>query len=225
MIRLSSVSKEYYNGQVKTLAIKNVNLYIKCGALACLVGRSGSGKSTLLGLLGLIDTPTSGEILFGQNNVSGLSDSQLAAIRRKKIGIIFQRFNLHPALSALENVMYPLYMLKDKQAKPKAIKALADVGMEELSSRRPKELSGGQMQRVAIARAFAKRPELIIADEPTANLDSENASIVYELLEKFHKEQGATVVIATHDREFVERCSHRITLHDGMLVQNNNVIN
>jgi putative ABC transport system ATP-binding protein len=218
MLELIGVDKEYTNGHVKSFAVRNVSLRIDNGELVCLSGKSGSGKSTLLGVLGLINSPTSGEVMFDGRKVSGTSDSELAKIRRHKIGIIFQQFNLHPALTAVENVMYPLYMLKDNQAKNKAMDALAEVGMETFAKRRPKQLSGGQMQRVSIARAFAKRPELIIADEPTANLDAENTSIVYQLLQRLNRDKGVTVVIATHDRDFSDSCARVLNMRDGKLL-------
>jgi putative ABC transport system ATP-binding protein len=218
MLELIGVDKEYTNGHVKSFAVRNISLKIGSGELVCLSGKSGSGKSTLLGVLGLINTPTSGEVMFDGRKVSGTSDSELAKIRRHKIGIIFQQFNLHPALNAVENVMYPLYMLKDKQAKSKAMDALAEVGMETFAKRRPKQLSGGQMQRVSIARAFAKRPELIIADEPTANLDVENTGIVYQLLQQLNRDKGVTIVIATHDRDFSDSCARVLNMRDGKLL-------
>ena len=147
-----------------------------------------------------------------------MKDSALADLRREKIGIVFQQFNLHPALTALENVMYPLYMLKDQQAKEKALEALEAVGMAEYKDRRPKQLSGGQMQRVSIARAFVKEPELIIADEPTANLDSENTQIIYDLLQDLNQQTGVTVVIATHDQEFASGGPRALNMCDGQLI-------
>lgn len=218
MLALKDVSKEYTNGQVRSFAVRDVNLRIERGELVCLAGKSGSGKSTLLGILGLINLPTSGEVLFDERRVSGASDAELALIRRHKIGIIFQQFNLHPALTAVENVMYSLYMLKDTQARRKAMEALAEVGMDEFATRKPKQLSGGQMQRVSIARAFAKKPELIIADEPTANLDAENTRIVYQLLQRLNRDKGVTVVIATHDRDFSDACARRLDMHDGKIL-------
>jgi putative ABC transport system ATP-binding protein len=218
MLALKDVSKEYTNGHVRSFAVRDVNLRIERGELVCLAGKSGSGKSTLLGILGLINIATSGEVVFDERNVTGASDAELALIRRHKIGIIFQQFNLHPALTAVENVMYSLYMLKDGQARNKAMEALAEVGMESFAGRKPKQLSGGQMQRVSIARAFAKKPELIIADEPTANLDAENTHIVYQLLQRLNRDKGVTVVIATHDRDFSDGCSRRLDMRDGKIL-------
>ena len=218
MFQLKNVSKEYTNGQLRSFAVRDVTLDIARGELVCLAGKSGSGKSTLLGILGLINVPTSGEVVLNDQNVSGASDTQLALIRRHKIGIIFQQFNLHPALTAVENVMYPLYMLKDREARRKAMDALAEVGMASLAGRKPKQLSGGQMQRVSIARAFAKAPELIIADEPTANLDAENTRIVYDLLQSLNRDKGVTVVIATHDSDFSNGCARRIDMRDGQII-------
>ncbi len=218
MLSLKDVSKEYSKGQIKSFAVRDVSLEIRRGELVCLAGKSGSGKTTLLGMMGLINLPTSGRIEFDGINVSSSSDAELARIRRNKIGIIFQHFNLLPALSAVENVMYPLFMLKDAQARKKALEALAEVDMASLAHRKPRQLSGGQMQRVSIARAFAKRPELIIADEPTANLDAENTIVVYELLQRLNREKGVTVVIATHDRDFADSCGRRVGMLDGKLL-------
>jgi putative ABC transport system ATP-binding protein len=218
MLHLNNVSKKYVNGNIATLAVNNVSLKIDRGELVCLTGQSGSGKSTLLSMLGLINPPSIGEILFDEQTVAKMSDSALANIRRHKIGIIFQQFNLHPALSALENVMYPLYMLKDVNAKQKALQALDEVGMADFQNRRPKQLSGGQMQRVSIARAFVKKPQLIIADEPTANLDSENTLIVYDLLKTLNRDKNVTVVVASHDEEFSSSGIRAINMRDGQLV-------
>ncbi len=217
MLSLKNVSKEYTKGQVKSFAVRDVTLSIRRGELVCLAGKSGSGKSTLLGMMGLINVPTSGQIDFDGVDVASSSDAATARIRRNKIGIIFQQFNLLPALSAVENVMYPLLMLNDAQARKKAMDALAEVDMVSFAHRKPKQLSGGQMQRVSIARAFAKRPELIIADEPTANLDAENAKIVYQLLQRVNQEKDVTVVIATHDRDFSDQCGRRVAMLDGQL--------
>lgn len=218
MLSLKDVDKEYSKGQIKSFAVRKVSLEIGRGELMCLAGKSGSGKTTLLGVLGLINTPTSGQVIFDGVDVTSASDARLARIRRRKIGIVFQQFNLLPALSAVENVMYPLYMLKDKEARRKALQALAEVDMASLAHRKPKQLSGGQMQRVSIARAFAKSPELIIADEPTANLDADNAKIVYELLRRLNKDTGVTVVIATHDRDFSDTCGRRVDMLDGKVI-------
>ncbi len=215
MFQLVNVSKTYPVGEVSVCAVSNVNLEIKEGELVCLTGQSGSGKSTLLSMLGLINIPTSGEIRFENTVVSNLGDRKLAAIRRNKIGIVFQHFNLHAALTALENVMYPLYMLRDKSAREKSIAALREVGMEEYANRRPKQLSGGQMQRVSIARAFVKSPKLIIADEPTANLDSQNSNLVYGLIRKLNAEKGVTVVIASHDQHLSNSGIRKVHVKDG----------
>jgi ABC-type lipoprotein export system ATPase subunit len=218
MLELKDVSKKYANGQVGSYAVRDVSVSIGSGELVCLAGKSGSGKSTLLGIFGLINVPTSGEVMFDGKSVNAMRDNALARIRRHKIGIIFQQFNLHPALTAVENVMYPLYMLRDSHARSKAMQALAEVGMDAFAHRRPKQLSGGQMQRVSIARAFAKKPELIIADEPTANLDAENSDTVYQLLQRLNREKGVTLVIATHDRDFAGRCGRKLNMHDGKLL-------
>jgi len=218
MLSLIQVNKEYSSGRVTSFAVRDVSLEIGRGELVCLAGKSGSGKTTLLGIVSLINTPSSGRIVFDGVDATSASDAELAQIRRRKIGIVFQQFNLIPALSAVENVMYPLYMLKDKQARKKALAALAEVDMASLAYRKPRQLSGGQMQRVAIARAYAKRPELIIADEPTANLDAENTAVVYQLLQRLNREMGVTVIIATHDRDFSDQCGRRIDMLDGKLV-------
>lgn len=215
MFKLSCVSKYYMSGELRQYALKEVDLEILPGEFVFLTGPSGSGKSTLLGILGLINMPSSGEFFFEDRSVPNLVDRELASIRRNKIGIIFQHFNLHPALSALENVMYPLYLLKDRQAKEKAMEALEEVGMKDYAERRPRQLSGGQMQRVSIARAFVKRPEIIIADEPSANLDSENSALVYDLIESLNRKKNITVVVATHDKEFLKADGRTVMIKDG----------
>jgi len=218
MLSLENVSKEYGSGTVKSYAVQNVNLNINKGELLCLTGKSGSGKSTLLSMLGLINRPTNGDICFNKKSIIGLGDGELAGIRRDDIGIIFQQFNLHPALSAIENVMYPLYMLNDPYAKEKARAALNEVGMDDFRNRKPKQMSGGQMQRVSIARAFVKEPSLIIADEPTANLDSENTQVVYDLLQKFNQDKEVTVVIASHDQDFANSGIRKVAMRDGNII-------
>jgi ABC-type lipoprotein export system ATPase subunit len=218
MLQLRNVSKHYPQAGQRNTVVQAVDLTIQPGELVVLTGKSGSGKSTLLGMLGLINPPSSGQIWWCGEDITQLHDRALAEIRKNDIGIIFQQFNLHPALSVLENVMYPLMLLKQADAKQKALAALDEVGMLSFAQRKPKQLSGGQMQRVSIARAFVKAPRLIIADEPTANLDSENSAVVYQLLQRLQQDKGVTVVIASHDAEFASSGVRAIRLHDGRIV-------
>ncbi len=218
ILTLDRVSKTFGSGEARAIALQNVSLNIDAGELACLRGPSGSGKSTLLNILGLIDTASSGNIYFGDQPLSGLSQSSYDKIRREHIGFIFQNFNLSPVLSASENVEYPLFLLgtlSKRDIKEKSENALAAVGMGAFGNRKPSQLSGGQRQRVAIARALVKNPRLILADEPTANLDRVNANQIIDLLCRLNGEFGSTVVIATHDDNVANRTNRTIYLQDG----------
>jgi putative ABC transport system ATP-binding protein len=221
ILTLDSVSKTFGSGEARAIALQNVSLNIDAGELACLRGPSGSGKSTLLNILGLIDTASSGNIYFGDQPLSGLSQSSYDKIRREHIGFIFQNFNLSPVLSASENVEYPLFLLgtlSKRDIKEKSENALAAVGMGAFGNRKPSQLSGGQRQRVAIARALVKNPRLILADEPTANLDRVNANQIIDLLCRLNGDFGSTVVIATHDDNVANRTNRTIYLQDGSVL-------
>jgi putative ABC transport system ATP-binding protein len=216
MIRLEKVTKSY-DGTLEVMALKGVDLAIEKGEFMSLAGPSGSGKTTLLNLIGCIDTCTSGEIFINGEPVSGRTRSQLSLLRREKIGFVFQTFNLIPVLTAFENVSFSLSLLgiDVKEVKRRTMKILAEVGLAGLEKRRPSELSGGQQQRVAIARALIKEPSLILADEPTANLDSTTGREILKLMEGLNRSYNATFVFSTHDPMVMEFARRLVMLHDG----------
>jgi putative ABC transport system ATP-binding protein len=219
VIRLKRVSKIYDMGETKVNALQNFEIAIKEGEFVAIMGPSGSGKSTCMNMVGSLDTPTHGEIYLDGNNISTLHESDLAQIRGKKIGFIFQSFNLIPNLTTKGNVMLPMMFqgVDEVERNERAEKYLKLVGLEERMDHYPNQLSGGQQQRVAIARALANDPEVILADEPTGNLDSKTGEIVMEFLDKLHKE-GKTIIMVTHDAELAEEHAEVIYwLKDGKL--------
>ncbi|MCL4247761.1 MAG: ABC transporter ATP-binding protein [Anaerolineae bacterium] len=220
VIRTRDLTKDLPLGKTVVHALRGVNLEIQPGEMVGIVGPSGSGKSTLLGLIGGLDKPTRGSIEIDGVDISKLSEDKLTEIRNEKIGFIFQFFNLIPTLTAQENVALPIQFARkarfssDKRAK----ELLTMLGMADRLNHRPTELSGGQQQRVAIARALANNPPLLLADEPTGNLDSESGEVVLDALEKVRTETGTTVVIVTHDPDLAKRTDRIITLVDGRIV-------
>lgn len=221
MLTFQHLSKTYGSGLAQNTALKDVSADISCGEMVALCGPSGSGKSTLLNLLGLLDTPTQGQIWLDQQPVP-TEPAALAQLRCRAIGFIFQRYNLLPVLTALENVEYPLQLLGVAKAerRARAMALLEAVGVGKFASQRPDQLSGGQQQRVAIARALVKAPPLVIADEPTANLDGVSAAQVIDLMQQLGRDANTTFLIASHDPRLYERCSRLLTLKDGVLVEN-----
>lgn len=220
LIELKEISKKYLLGDTYIEALKNVNLTINKGEFAAIVGASGSGKSTLLNLIGTIDNPDNGEILFLGQNIVKLSEDQKAHLRNEKIGFIFQSFNLIPVLTVLENVQIPLLLntkLSEKEKKELAEKSLVDVGLQDYIKSSPNKLSGGQRQRVAIARALVNNPDFILADEPTANLDSKTTMSVIELMLDLNKRKGVTFLFSTHDEKLMSKVSRIIHIKDGQL--------
>ena len=219
LIRLENVSKTYLMGAAQVPALRGVTLIIEAGEFAALTGPSGSGKSTLLNVCGLIDQPDSGTIRIDEQATGQLTEKELTLIRREKIGFVFQGFNLVPVMTAFENVEYPLFLggagIKERRERVREI--LSQVGLSELAQRRPDELSGGQRQRVAIARALVKQPRLVVADEPTANLDSTTATQIIDLMHELGRSHGTTFLIATHDARVTTRCDRSIVLTDGVL--------
>ncbi len=218
MIRLLDVVKEF-DGKRKVRALDGVSLHIEKGEMAALVGPSGSGKSTLLNLIGTLDRPTAGEIFLDGRKLSGLSDTELTLLRRDKIGFIFQFFNLLPSLTCLENVALPLHLRgwKRAQARARAEELLELVGLKHRLDHLPDELSGGERQRVAIARALSVYPPILLADEPTGNLDTKTGAEILELIRGLHRRLGATVLMVTHDPGVAASCERTITLRDGRL--------
>jgi putative ABC transport system ATP-binding protein len=186
----------------------------------CIIGPSGSGKTTLLNLIGCLDAPTSGEVnLFGKYNVSTLNDKQATLLRRDHIGFIFQTFNLIPVLNVYENIEFPLIIQGVDKAdrKKRVMELIADVGLQEFIKHKPDELSGGQRQRIAVARALVTNPKLVLADEPTANLDKENGRIIMEIMKKLNEEHGVTFIFSTHDQRVMEEGRRTVVLSDGMV--------
>lgn len=199
--------------------LHHLDLEIASGESVAIIGASGSGKSTLLGLLAGLDLPTSGEVRINGENLFALDEDGRAALRGRLIGFVFQSFQLLPALTALENVMLPLELAGAASAREMALTILQRVGLGERLSHYPKHLSGGEQQRVAIARAFATQPKLLLADEPTGNLDSATGARIIDLLFELNREQGTTLVLVTHDAELAARCGRRLRLVDGHLVE------
>lgn len=221
LVSMKDVSKLYPLGKRQVAALSGVNLDIDAGEFVVIRGQSGSGKSTLLNLLSALDHSDSGQVKIKDMNIAELSESQRARFRGKHIGIVFQSFNLIPVLTVLENVMYPLTLrgMSKQQAQSLSLSALNDVELDEFSGQRPNQLSGGQMQRVAIARAIVSKPDLVLADEPTANLDSKTSSTVIELMHRLNQDHGVTFIIATHHDYVMEQASRLITLEDGKIQQ------
>jgi putative ABC transport system ATP-binding protein len=196
----------------------DINLSVKLGTSVAIVGESGSGKSTLLALMAGLDTPTSGEIILLGQALTQLTEDQRAQLRAKRVGFVWQAFNLVPYLTALENVLLPLSLTKEPQAKERALHWLNAVGLSARATHYPKQLSGGEQQRVAIARAFAIQPELVFADEPTGNLDQRTGALVSELMWEMNAQHQTTLVLVTHDPKLAEHCQKQIHLQSGQIV-------
>jgi putative ABC transport system ATP-binding protein len=218
VIVAENLYKIYGRGYTKVNALNNVNVNIRYGDYISIIGPSGSGKSTFMNMIGCLDTPTSGRLLIDGTDVSKLNDNELALIRREKIGFIFQKYNLLPTLSGLENVIFPMSLAgvnpKDRITKGK--KLLEMVGLSKRITHKPNEMSGGEQQRVAIARALANTPSVILADEPTGNVDSKSSSKIMDILEEINK-QGNTVIVVTHDPNIASRAKWIIRINDGMV--------
>jgi len=217
MIRLQDISKVYPMGKRELTVLRGINIHIEQGELVAIMGPSGSGKSTMLNLIGCLDKPTSGSYYLEDREVSQLSSGELAGIRGQKIGFVFQTFNLLPRLSALANVELGMRYAGGVDRK-RAMEALDKVGLSDRAKHRPTELSGGEMQRVAIARALVKNPPLILADEPTGNLDSHSGAEIISILTSLHAEQGITLLMITHDPNIARHCQRIIHFKDGQVV-------
>jgi putative ABC transport system ATP-binding protein len=223
VVKIDNVTRVYNIGKVETKALRGVTLSIENGEFTTLVGPSGSGKTTLLQLIGCLDQPTSGHVYINGKDVSSLNRNQRADMRRGTIGFIFQFFALIPTLSAYENVEMPLLLNGHtaNERRDRVMELLSAVGLSDRANNRPDQLSGGEQQRVAVARALAPKPALILADEPTANLDTTNGAQVMEIMTRLNQETGVTFVFATHDPRVVKFARRVVTLRDGVIVENN----
>jgi len=221
MLVVKNLRKEFKSDAGKVVAVDDISFEVPTGKFASIIGKSGSGKSTLLALLGALDKPTSGQITVGDKHIEGLSDRKLTDYRRNQIGFVFQAYNLVPNLTALENVMLPMEFagVSKSDRKTRAMALLAQVGItEDEQKRKPSRLSGGQQQRVAIARALSNHPKLILADEPTGNLDSASGKIVVDLLHHLAKTENTTIITVTHDLEIARQTEITFKLQDGKLI-------
>ena len=221
MIRIDNVTKIYQMGDTEVRALDGVSLHIDKGEMAAIMGPSGSGKSTLLAILGCLDAPTTGTYALDGLNVEKMKDDQLAFVRNRKIGFVFQQFNLLARTSALENVMLPLTYagISGRERRKRAEEALHQVGLADRMHHRPNELSGGQQQRVAIARALANKPAILLADEPTGALDSRTGAEIIALFQRLHRELGQTVIYVTHDANIARHTERILRIADGRIVE------
>ncbi len=222
MIQLQNITKVYPMGNRELTVLRGINLHVERGEMVAIMGPSGSGKTTILNLIGCLDTPTSGSYYLEGKEVNRLSSGELAKVRGQKIGFVFQTFNLLPRLSALGNVQLGLRFAGGADPE-RAMQALAKVGLSDRANHRPNELSGGEQQRVAVARALAKSPPLILADEPTGNLDSRAGEEVISILSSLRAEQGGTLIMVTHDNNLAHHCQRIIHLKDGQVVMEESV--
>jgi len=223
MIELENVTKVYRMGKVEVPALRGASLNIQRGEIVAIIGASGSGKSTLMNIIGCLDKPTSGRYIFDGADVSQLSDNRLAEIRNKKLGFVFQEYNLLSRVSALSNVELPLIYSGGLQKRKRAREALERVGLGERANHKPTELSGGEQQRVAIARALVNNPSLILADEPTGNLDSASTAEIISIFRQLNQD-GITVIIVTHERDIASQTQRNIHLLDGQITSDERIV-
>lgn len=219
MIELTDITKNYHMGKLDICALDRISLSVRKGELIAIMGPSGSGKSTLMNVLGCLDRPSKGTYTFESREISAMTDDELAHVRNAKIGFVFQSFNLLPRFTALKNVEMPLIYsgVPAKQRTERAMPVMAQVGLQDRMEHKPAELSGGQQQRVAIARALVNNPQLLLADEPTGNLDSRSGAEILNILVDLNR-QGVTIMIVTHDRDVAAQCGRVINLKDGKVV-------
>jgi putative ABC transport system ATP-binding protein len=220
VIQIQDVRKIYRMGDIEVPALNGVSLQIEQGEMVAITGPSGSGKSTLMNIIGCLDTPTSGSYILDGVDVSKMSDDQQALIRNKKIGFVFQTFNLLPRTPALDQVELPMVYAGAPDRKQRALAALESVGLGDRVHHRPNELSGGQQQRVAIARALVNNPSIILADEPTGNLDSKSGVEIMNIFKSLNRDKGLTVILVTHDPNIATQAQRAIRVRDGMIVNN-----
>jgi len=219
MMQFKNISKIYHkNGEQEVRALDKVDLLIEKGDFVAIVGASGSGKSTMMNILGMLDRPTSGDYYMDERKVNSYTDDELARIRNRTIGFVFQKFHLLPKTTAVENVELPLIYSDRKNIRGLGLKALEKVGLKDRLNHTPDELSGGQQQRVAIARALVNEPEIIMADEPTGNLDSSATSEILTIFQKLNSE-GKTIIIITHEQDIAEKANRVIEIHDGRIIK------
>jgi putative ABC transport system ATP-binding protein len=221
IVELRQITKYYGQGEVCVPALQEVNLTLQVGEFTAMAGPSGSGKTTLLNIIGALDRPSEGQVVIEGREINHLSDTDLSHLRRDRLGFVFQTYNLIPVLTALENAEYILMLqgLSREACQHRVRQVLKEVGLEGLEQRFPRELSGGQQQRVAIARAIAPEPALVLADEPTANLDSQTGSALLDLMRRLNEERGITFLFSTHDPEVMKRARRLLSLRDGRIVQ------
>lgn len=218
MIELKNVTKTVRSGEEDLTILDNISLTIPDGEFVSITGASGSGKSTMLGLVAGLDAPTAGSILIDGEDITKMSEDNLADVRSQKIGFIFQSFHLIPSLTAFENILIPMEILGLKDAKSRAEHLLSDVELTNRGHHYPSELSGGEQQRIAIARAFANQPKILLADEPTGNLDSKNGSHIFDLMTAMHTRNNVTLVLVTHDNHLAEMAQRQVILKDGRII-------
>lgn len=219
ILRTEKLEKTYQDNGVPVHAIKGIDLTIEKGEFLVIAGPSGSGKTTLLNLLGALDKPTEGKIYFENEDLTGKDKNQLASIRLHKLGFIFQAYNLIPVLSALENIEFSMMLLgiPESERKSKALALMEELGIKDLAEKRPNEMSGGQQQRVAVARAIVNNPAVVLADEPTANLDSVTAGHLLDLMQQMNKEKEITFIFSSHDKQVMDRAKRLLILKDGKI--------
>ena len=220
MIKVTHVTKTYDDGKVRVEALRGINVEIKNGEFTAIVGPSGSGKTTLLNIIGGLDTPTVGNVIIGETNIAQLSENQLIDFRLNHIGFVFQSYNLIPVLTAKENAEFLMLLQNKSEAErdERTTKLLKAVGLEDQINKKPNEMSGGQQQRVAVARALASKPDFILADEPTANLDSASTANLLDIMYRLNQEENMTFVFSTHDQRVIDRAKRVITIEDGKIL-------
>jgi putative ABC transport system ATP-binding protein len=220
ILRAAHISKHYTIGERRAMVLNDISLQLEAGEFAVISGASGSGKTTLLTVLSGLDKPSNGRVWLAEQDITDFDENRLAPLRNRLIGFVFQAFHLVPSLTSMENIMFPAELSRDPEASEKASHLLHRVGLWERRQNRPEQLSGGEKQRVAICRALINNPQLVFADEPTGNLDSENSREVVELLLELQQEFNTTLLLATHSSTISERADRVLSLHDGRLVDN-----